>query len=223
MLTLDAKEIEKTCVKLHKRIQSKFPNASLLKTCEALVTISKNINHTVSWINKPNYYIRIFSWIIIVVLVYTIVHACILLKVTTTGINIADVVQMIDATFNNIILLGGAGIFLMTFEDRRKRKRVLRSVNELRTIAHIIDSHQLDKDPEYLADSSIEKKLTEHDLGKYLDYCSEMLSLVSKLSFLYVQKFTDSVAQEAVNDLETLTIGLSQKIWQKIRMLKTSD
>lgn len=63
--------------------------------------------------------------------------------------------------------------------------------------------------------------MNDFELGRYLDYCSEMLSLISKLAFLYVQNFTDPIAQEAVNDLEDLTNGLSQKIWQKIMLLKS--
>lgn len=43
-----------------------------------------------------------------------------------------------------------------------------------------------------------------------------MLSLASKIGFLYVQDYHDSVATEAVNDLEDLANGLSRKIWQKI-------
>lgn len=55
--------------------------------------------------------------------------------------------------------------------------------------------------------------MTEYELGRYLDYCSEMLSLVSKIAFLYVQDFDDTEASESVNNLETLTTGLSQKVW----------
>jgi hypothetical protein len=36
----------------------------------------------------------------------------------------------------------------------------------------------------------------------------------------FVQDFHDPVATEAVNDLESLTTGLSRKIWQKIVILR---
>lgn len=57
---------------------------------------------------------------------------------------------------------------------------------------------------------------------RYLDYCSEMLSLIGKLAAFYVQKFDDPVALAAVNEVEELTSGLSRKIWQKI-MIVNSD
>ena len=59
-------------------------------------------------------------------------------------------------------------------------------------------------------------------LGRYLDYCSEMLSLTSKLAALYVQRFDDSVVLQAVNEVESLTNGLSRKVWQKITILEAA-
>jgi hypothetical protein len=62
-------------------------------------------------------------------------------------------------------------------------------------------------------------KMTALDLNRYLDYCSEMLSIVAKIGALYVQTFPDAQALTAVDDIESLTNGLSRKIWQKIMIL----
>ena len=56
-------------------------------------------------------------------------------------------------------------------------------------------------------------------MTRYLNYCSEMLSLIGKVAALYVQDFDDEVAVAAVNELEDLTTALSSKIWQKIMIL----
>ena len=85
--------------------------------------------------------------------------------------------------------------------------------------------HQLTKDPERLrvrgqdTASSPKRTLSTPELVRYLDYCSEMLSLIGKLAALYVQKFDDPVALAAVNEVEELTTSLSRKIWQKIMIL----
>ena len=39
------------------------------------------------------------------------------------------------------------------------------------------------------------------------------------MAALYVQNFDDGVALAAVNEVESLTTGLSNKIWQKIMIL----
>ena len=61
--------------------------------------------------------------------------------------------------------------------------------------------------------------MTPFELGRYLDYSSEMLSLISKTAAIYVQEFPDSVALDAVNEITSLTNGLSRSIWQKIMLL----
>ena len=86
--------------------------------------------------------------------------------------------------------------------------------------------HQLTKDPVFLlttgpsTPSSPERTMSKFELLRYLDYCSEMVSLVSKIATLYVQGFQDPVAVSAVDEIETLTSGLSRKIWQKIMLLR---
>jgi len=104
----------------------------------------------------------------------------------------------------------------------------LRAIHELRSIAHIIDMHQLTKDPDRLlmvgpdTKSSPQRTMSAFELTRYLDYCIEMLSLAGKVAALYIQHFEDPEAVSAVNDLEDLTSGLSRKIWQKIMVLPSA-
>ena len=85
--------------------------------------------------------------------------------------------------------------------------------------------HQLTKDPTQLwkgyqsTASSQVHDMTEFELIRYLDYCSEMLSLTGKLAALYMQDMRDPVIIESVNEIEDLTTSLSRKIWQKIMVL----
>jgi hypothetical protein len=135
-------------------------------------------------------------------------------------------IQDLEAAANAVFLLGAALLFLVTLESRIKRSRVLSAVNELRAISHVIDMHQLTKDPSQVivgvghrTPSSPKRTLTAYQLTRYLDYCTEMLSLVGKLAALYAQSNSDSVVLQSVNDIETLTNGISRKIWQKIMIL----
>ena len=63
--------------------------------------------------------------------------------------------------------------------------------------------------------------MTSFQLRRYLDYCSEMLSLTGKIAAVYVQQFDDEVALGSASELETLASGLSNKIWQKILILES--
>jgi hypothetical protein len=96
-----------------------------------------------------------------------------------------------------------------------------------RSIIHVIDMHQLTKDPSMAVSvagktaSSPPRMLSRFELARYLDYCSEMVSLTSKVAVLYAQTFPDPVVTEAVSEIERVGVGLSQKIWQKIMILET--
>ena len=87
--------------------------------------------------------------------------------------------------------------------------------------------HQLTKDPDTLVQvgtdtpSSPRRTLNRYELSRYLDYCSEMLALNSKLAALYAQNFDDPVVLASVDEVETLTTGLSAKVWQKIMILNS--
>jgi len=119
-------------------------------------------------------------------------------------------------------LIGVVVFFLIGFERRIKRQKALKAIHQLRAVAHVIDMHQLTKDPAAYNDSYVstasspQRSLTTAELIRYLDYCSELLSLTGKLAALYIQRFDDEVALSAANDIENLTTHLSRKIWQKV-------
>jgi hypothetical protein len=133
-------------------------------------------------------------------------------------------IQSLEAAVNLLILFGGAAWFLLTLEERFKRQRALDALHELRSLAHVIDMHQLTKDPTMLLGAprtaaSPERTMTRFELTRYLDYCAEMLALIGKLAALYAERMRDSVVIEAVNDIENLTTDLARKIWQKIMII----
>ena len=88
--------------------------------------------------------------------------------------------------------------------------------------------HQLTKNPERLrpgfhrTDASITLGLDERDLASSLDYCSELLSLVAKTAALCAEESSDAVVLDTVSEIESLTLGMSRKIWQKISLLPHS-
>jgi hypothetical protein len=127
---------------------------------------------------------------------------------------------------NDLVYLGLAVFFLITLEGRMKRRRALPALHELRSVIHIVDMHQLTKDPERLLSSqpdtasSPSRTMTASELGRYLDYCSELVSLASKVAALFVQHFNDPVVLVAVNEIEGLAATTSSKLWQKITLLQ---
>jgi hypothetical protein len=229
--SLNSEHLVETVHILHKRISERFPNSGLSKVCLELHTIAKETKSRCQWIKKPQILLRLGVGLVIffiLFLTFFLLIAGIGLTVkdnTIDGIEFVDFLQILEMGVNMVILIGAALFFFITTETRKKRKRAMMSIHELRAIAHVIDMHQLTKDPERVFSnknrtaSSPQQTMTAFELTRYLDYCTEMLSLVGKVAALYAQDFEDQVVLAAVNDVENLTTGLSRKIWQKIVIL----
>jgi hypothetical protein len=223
---LDDAEIARTLERLRSRIAERFPESGLREVCEELIAVGGETKACVTYLRSPHWAVRaVVGAAIAGMLVVVVVMVTKTMQLPSHIEGQAEVVQVIDATASTAVFIGLAIIFLLRIEPSLKRRRALRVVHQLRSLAHVIDMHQLTKDPERLmstepdTSSSPERTMTPSELGRYLDYCSELLSVASKLSALLVQYFNDPVLLGAVDEIETLTTGLSGKIWQKIQML----
>ena len=223
---LDEANILSTLERLKHRIAERFPESGLSRVADELIVVGGEVCETVRYLQRPNYLIRIPVGLAIILMLVSVVALTATVRLPTHLNGLNEVTQLANDGINNIVFLGIAIFFLLTIETRLKRKRALRTIHELRSLAHVVDMHQLTKDPERLGSdapdtaSSPERTMTPTQLGRYLDYCSELLSVDSKLAALLVQHFTDEVILGAVNEIETLTTGLSGKIWQKIRLIE---
>lgn len=232
-LFLDGHRIVTTAERLEARILERFPESSLSEVAEELVMLARSTHELSRTLARVWWAPRVLCWLGIVVLGAAVIGAITSLELETSVKGVVEWMQAIESAVNDIVFIGIAAWFLWSMEERAKRRCALRSLHGLRAIAHIIDMHQLTKDPERSANPSIattrsspQKRLSPFQLTRYLDYSSEMLALVSKLAALVVQDFPDPIVLGAVKELEDLTSGLSRKVWQKIdivgRMVRPS-
>jgi hypothetical protein len=224
---LDPEKIIWTLERLHQRIEERFAGAGLSRVCHELQAIAEQAHARSLEIARPNLWLR-GGAVVVIALGFAMIGAVgwRLLAATKTSDDLFSTLQGIDAGFNIIVLMGAALYFMFSLEERWKRRRALSALHELRSIVHVIDMHQLTKDPSAEVTISVPtpsspvRTLSHYETGRYLDYCSEMLSLSAKVAVLYAQSFPDPVVTEAVNDLERTSSSLSQKIWQKINILE---
>lgn len=225
-LLLDDQRIVETVERLQVRVGERFPDSGLYRLSGQLLQLSRQASERSRWIARPSLWIRTVGYVLAAALLALLLQAFSLVRVDDEQFTAVDFVTVLEAGLNEIILIGAAIYFLISLETRIKRRRALAALHELRSIAHVIDMHQLTKDPERTldiwvgTDNSPKVHLTSGQLNRYLDYCSEMLALTGKIAALYVQKFDDSVLLAAVSEIEQLTNGLSRKIWQKIMILQ---
>ena len=223
---LDAGAITRTLEETCERIRERFPDSNLRLLAEQLQAVSLEAAEVERYLHRPNWMLRIGGGIAIVILVVVLVVIAAITLNSPAEMTLSDLLQTIEAGINDIVFFGIAVFFFMTVESRVKRRRALAMLHQLRSLAHIVDMHQLTKDPERLMSQGegfvpgAARPATGTDLAKYLDFCSELLSLISKIAALLVQRFDDSVVLAGVNEIEALTTGLSNKVWQKITILE---
>lgn len=220
-------KIIETIEQLRDRIDQRFPKSGISIVCRELIATAKQTEARVTEVTRAHWKMRFVLWSAVVAFL-TLVALLALEASTLKGSDqLSDLMQGIDAGVNLVIVLGGASFFLFTFENRWKRDRALNALHELRSIVHVIDMHQLTKDPSSDRPPTINtedgnaRKMSSFELMRYLDYCSEMLSLTAKCAALYAERISDSVVVDTVGDIERLTSSLSNKIWQKIAMVQS--
>ena len=218
---------------LSKRIEERFPDRNLGSLCNRFHEVALETQEHLLWIGKPILSVRIAVAALIVSLLGLVIWAMFSLDLGAGQVTLADLIALVDSGVNDLVFISAGIFFLVSLETRIKRNRGLKGLNNLRVLAHVIDMHQLNKDPNRAVDlvsqknallgpdthSSPKRELTAFELTRYLDYCSEMLSLTAKISALYAQEFDDSVVLDTVNEIENLTNALSRKIWQKIMIV----
>jgi hypothetical protein len=209
--TLDANEVAATLRRLEARIGERFAGSGLTEVCRELVGIAEQTQQRAISIATPNLALRAVVYAAIAAGLAGLAYVGFSIKPQVGNTEIFGLFQGIEAAMNIVVLVGAAIFFAISLEVRIKRRLALRDLHVFRSIAHVIDMHQLTKDPSAILTgvaktaSSPERAMNRYELARYLDYCSEMLSLTSKLAALYAQNLPDAVIIDAVNDIEELT------------------
>lgn len=226
--TLDDRAIIKQLEALRNRVAERFPTRGLTQTATHLLDIARPTTREAASLRNKIWWLRILTAVVMGAGAYGFYRLFSYYKLSIGGdLAFTEFTQALDASLNIFLLSGLFILFFLRLETNFKRVKALNGLYRLRAIAHVIDMHQLTKDPTSVVgkqrtSSSPLRDLNDEQLLRYLDYCSEMLSLTGKLAALYAQYFPDATVVSAVNDIEELTTNLSRKIWQKIMLVPSA-
>lgn len=223
--TLNAGCVIETIDRLVLRIGERFPDSGLKRVAGELAATARRCADEADRLARPQKWIRASVYIVWVAGAAASAFVATSLHFDGFDGRMTSFVQVLEPAMNIAVLVGIGVITLGRLEERWKRARALDYLHQLRSIAHVVDMHQLTKDPYRdlvaLPDTAHSPKqaLSRPLLERYLDYCSELMSLTAKLAVLLAQSCRDEAVAAAASDIETLTTGLSRKIWQKIMAL----
>jgi hypothetical protein len=225
---LAAGHVGATVAQLERRIHARFGERGLTKAVRDLgqlvVLVQTEAGESHVRLRRTTLAARTTSIAIIGATLFALVFG-LRLAVTEGLEQTAHWVPLVESVINDLVFAAIAVLFLWAMPERLERRALLRLLHRLRSLAHVIDMHQLSKDPEQVSPTyvgtaeSLRHGLDADQLYHYLDYCSEMLSLTAKTAALCGEHTSDGVVLETISTIERLTTELSNKIWQKISLL----
>ncbi|MDF1711459.1 MAG: hypothetical protein P1U90_04430 [Akkermansiaceae bacterium] len=214
---IDPTKLIHTVSKMADRVEEQFPASGLAAVAEGTVA-------RVAEIKRPRIGLRIAVGVMVLLVVSGPFLFSFLLSFSEEITNLGDFLEATDAGLHMLLVLGGGIFFLVGMENRIHRNQALEALAEFRSLAHLVDLHQINKDPgldSVLApDHDARTVRSDEALASYLDFSGDLLSIVGKLAAFYAQNLSDRVVLDAVNEIETLTSSLSNKLWLKILVLR---
>jgi len=221
--SLNPDKLIATLERLNNRIHERFPERGISAVCSELLELARGHGARSKLLRRPNYWIWAGQGLTLGLFLSAMAYGIYKYRLPRLEGETLGALEGVEALFNLVILAGAAAWFLLNLETRIRRGRILSDLHQLRSIAHVIDMHQLTKDPTHIlgqegpaTPSSPTRDMTDFELIRYLDYCAEMLSLTGKLAALYMNTSQDDVVIATVTEIEELTTNLSRKVWQKI-------
>ncbi|NJM83821.1 MAG: hypothetical protein HC844_16435 [Tabrizicola sp.] len=224
---LDPAHILATARRLEQRAARRFAGRGLHKVSTEIVALTETTIAETAALIPPIWWLRLLIAAVVLAGAALFLSVGSVIPLNQIGRDSIRSVEGVEAAINTLVLAGLGLTALVRLEARVKRQRVALGLHGLRSIIHVIDMHQLTKDPVTLTVDyaptavSPERGLSAAELARYLDYCSELLAITGKLAALYAQAVPDDRVAQAVNDIEMLGSNLSRKIWQKIMMIET--
>ncbi len=221
---IEAGRLRETTAWLEKRIRATFPGRALGRLAGDLRDLVGDVEQQCIYLAKPNWPLRLLAGISILLLFVLVgaTFSSVHWQLDTTSW--VDLLQGIEAGLNELVMAGLVILFLASLENRRKRGQALSGLRDLRGVAHVIDLHQMTKDPEIALARRLEgeevEKLSGEELQLYLSFCADLLSIVGKAAALYGQVLDDSVVLATVDEVESLSARGAAKIWQKLAIVR---
>ena len=138
--TIDPEKIITTIDRLKARIEERFPESGLGNVCNQLQEVSVHMKQRSEWISRPVHWLRILTWVVCILILVGTFGAIWMISsgdsIDQQSTSLSDFVTLLEAGINDVVLIGAAIFFLLSFETRYKRTRALKALHELRSVSY---------------------------------------------------------------------------------------
>jgi hypothetical protein len=212
------------------KVDTRFAGSGLSQVAREVQQVAEGSQKTTRELQRPIWGLRIVNILLAIGIGSLLVYVLLDVGPSIRLDSLEAFIQVLEPALGSMVFVGAFILFVWSLETRWKRSQALDRLHALRSLAHVIDMHQLAKDPSRIAlistteseEEPAELPLDAAQLHDYLDYCSELLSIIGKIGALYAQDLHEPSTLEAADRVESLTVGLARKIWQKMLVLETT-
>ena len=149
---LEAPAVRQTVEELYGRIEARFPKRGLLGVCGDLILLVEEVQSSagqgqrqIRWVRWASRVVMAFVVVVTVLALLLALHDAFFDERVRDSI---DVLGLAETAISDLVYAAIAIFFLWSFPERLQRSRLLSLLHQLRSTAHVIDMHQLTKDPE---------------------------------------------------------------------------
>lgn len=147
-LHLDPQRILETARKISLRVEERFPGSSAAGMSRELAKVADVTVVQVERARRPSVGLRVAAWGLIGLGLIKLVEISKYLHTNFELGNPGEFIQSFQASLETCVLPGASILFVLGWENRIKRRRTLHYLRELRTIAYLVDIHQINKTPD---------------------------------------------------------------------------
>ena len=138
---LKVEKIVATAQILQSRIRERFPDRNLAQVAGQLVEFAKEARVNTQWYQRAHLPVRLMIALVLLILPALGWYGVSVGDFGVVKIKLHEFLQTSEAVLASIVFIGAAILFLMSTENRLKRNRVIRHLDDLRGLAHIVDMH----------------------------------------------------------------------------------
>ncbi len=213
---------------VHRRLVERFPHADLRHVAARIVLLVEGVRKRAARDQHSGVFTRMLILFLMLALLGGGGYAAFIAAPPFTTPSWVELVQAGEAGVQLLILVTIGVLWCWSAGHRARRQRQLGYLGELREIVNILDLFQLDKDPDRLDRSATQSTASSPQLGevnspflmgRYLDYVSELLAVVSTLAAYYAATAQDDTVLGVVREIGASAGQHRVHIGQKSLML----
>ncbi|MEE2828989.1 MAG: hypothetical protein VX498_07365, partial [Myxococcota bacterium] len=139
---LEGSEILSTASTLRRRVEERFPDSGLSAVASEIEQVARVTHSRIEDMSRPFWPLRLLSVSLLGLTLLSL--ACGLVLGIDWGriggqVSFSEFIEVLEPTLGSSVFIGAFWVFSWSLENRWKQKRVLRALNELRSLIHVVD------------------------------------------------------------------------------------